>query len=417
MSLCAGRFTGYHFFPKGDSMSIGDNQVAGAAFATAQGTKTSGRLISLDVFRGLTIAGMILVNNAGDWSHVYPALEHAEWDGCTFTDLIFPFFLFIVGTAMPFSFAKRLASGESRGKLLGHVVVRSLILFALGMILSGIPNFNYSHRLILNVLQRIGVIYFMSGAIYLFTGVVAQAVVAVFLIFLYWILMFLVPVPGYGAGVLAPVGNLWWYVDELLLRGWHSHTLYIAGFKLSHAEGILSIIPSISTVLLGSLAGHYLRSARSGIEKAAGMMVFGNLGMVVGIIMSIWFPLNKLLWSSSYTVFTAGFALEVLGVCYWLIDVKGVRSWSRPFVVLGSNAIAVFFLSTLLAIVLDLVTIGRTSVAGGAAEMSLKDYIYSAVFSPLVSSYNASLLFAAVYVLFWLGIMYIFYKRGIFIKI
>lgn len=376
-----------------------------------------GRLISLDVFRGLTIAGMILVNNAGDWTHVYPPLLHAEWDGCTFTDLIFPFFLFIVGTAMPFSFAKRLASGESRGKLLRHVVVRSLILFALGMILSGIPNFNYSHRLILNVLQRIGVIYLMSGAIYLFTGVVAQAVVAVFLIVLYWLLMFLVPVPGYGAGVLAPVGNLWWYVDEVLLQGWHSHTLYVAGWRLNHAEGILSLIPSIATVLLGSLTGHYLRSRRSAIEKAAGMMVFGNFGLVVGIIMSIWFPLNKLLWSSSYVVFTAGFALEVLGVCYWLIDIKGIKSWSQPFVVFGSNAITVFFLSTLMAVILDLVTISRTSASGAGAEVSLKSYVYSAVFSPLASSYNASLIFAIVYVLFWLGIMYIFYKRRIFIKI
>ncbi|MCL4510355.1 MAG: DUF5009 domain-containing protein [Bacteroidetes bacterium] len=369
-------------------------------------SSSPGRLISLDVFRGITIAGMILVNNAGDWSHVYPALAHAEWDGWTPTDLVFPFFLFIIGVAMPFSFTKRLARGESRGKLLRHVITRSLILFALGMLLSGIPNFNYSHRLILNVLQRIGVIYLMSGAIYLFTGVVAQAVVAVFCIVLYWLLMMLVPVPGYGAGVLAPVGNLWWYVDKVLLQGWHYH-----------AEGILSLIPSISTVLLGSLTGHYLRSQRSNIEKAAGMMVFGNFGLVIGVIMSIWFPINKLLWSSSYVVFTAGFALEMLGVCYWLIDIKGIKSWSQPFLVFGSNAITSFFLSTLAALILDLVTVSQMSPAGEAVRVSLKDYIYHAVFSPLASSYNASMIYSIVYVLLWYGVMYVFYKRKIFIKI
>ena len=366
----------------------------------------SGRLISLDVFRGITIAGMILVNNAGDWSHVYPALAHAQWDGWTPTDLVFPFFLFIIGVAMPFSFSKRTARGESKGKLLRHVVIRSLILFALGMLLSGIPNFNYSHRLILNVLQRIGVVYLISGAIYLYTDVVGQAVVAVLGIVVYWLLMMLVPVPGYGAGVLASIGNLWWYVDKILLQGWHYH-----------AEGILSIIPSISTVLLGSLTGHYLRSQRSSIEKASGMLVFGNFGLVIGVIMSIWFPINKLLWSSSYVVFTAGFALEMLGVCYWLIDIKGIKSWSQPFLVFGANAITSFFLSTLVALILDLVTVSQMSPAGEAVRVSLKDYIYHGVFSPLASSYNASMIYSIVYVLLWYGVMYVFYKRKIFIKI
>ncbi len=366
----------------------------------------TGRLVSLDVFRGITIAGMILVNNQGDWSHVYPALAHAQWNGWTPTDLIFPFFLFIMGTAMPFSFAKRIARGEKKSRLIRHVVTRALILIALGMLLSGIPNFNYSHRLILNVLQRIGVIYLISGVIYLFSDVVAQAAVAVIGIVLYWILMLAVPVPGYGAGVLTPIGNMWWYVDKTLLQGWHYH-----------AEGILSLIPSVSTVFLGTLTGHYLRTNRSGIEKASGMMVFGNFGLVIGVIMAIWFPINKLLWSSSYVVFTAGFALEMLGVCYWLIDVKGIKSWTQPFLVFGKNAITSFFLSTLVALILDLVVVSTISAGGVAGRESLKDYIYNALFSPLASSYNASALFSIVYVLIWYGVMYVFYKRKIFIKI
>ena len=375
------------------------------------------RLISLDVFRGLTIAGMILVNNAGDWSHVYPALAHVEWDGWTPTDLVFPFFLFIIGVAMPFSFSKRLAKGESRGKLLKHVFARSLILIALGMLLSGIPNFDFSHRLILNVLQRIGLIYLMAGTIFLFTDVVSQAVVAVSCVVIYWILMLAVPVPGYGAGVLAPVGNMWWYVDKVLLQGWHQHLLVVGQYRLHHAEGILSLIPSISTVLLGSLTGHYLRSGRSGIEKAAGMLVFGNFGILIGSVMAIWFPINKLLWSSSYVVFTAGVALEVLGVCYWLVDVRGFKKWTQPFLVFGSNAITSFFLSTFVALILDIVFVSVSSPAGAAVRESLKSVIYNAVFAPLASSYNASMLYSIAYLLLWYGVMYMFYRKKIFIKI
>ena len=375
------------------------------------------RLISLDVFRGLTIAGMILVNNAGDWSHVYPALAHVEWNGWTPTDLVFPFFLFIVGVAMPFSFSKRLAKGESRGKLLKHVFARSLMLISLGMLLSGIPNFDFSHRLILNVLQRIGLIYLMSGTIFLFTDVVSQAVVAVSCVVIYWILMLAVPVPGYGAGVLAPVGNMWWYVDKVLLQGWHQHLLVVGQYRLHHAEGILSLIPSISTVLLGSLTGHYLRSGRSGIEKAAGMLVFGNFGILIGSVMAIWFPINKLLWSSSYVVFTAGVALEVLGVCYWLVDVRGFKKWTQPFLVFGSNAITSFFLSTFVALILDIVFVSVSSPAGAAVRESLKSVIYNAVFAPLASSYNASMLYSIAYLLLWYGVMYMFYRKKIFIKI
>ncbi len=375
------------------------------------------RLISLDVFRGLTIAGMILVNNAGDWSHVYPALAHVEWDGWTPTDLVFPFFLFIIGVAMPFSFSKRLAKGESRGKLLKHVFARSLMLISLGMLLSGIPNFDFSHRLILNVLQRIGLIYLMAGTIFLFTDVVSQAVVAVSCVVIYWILMLAVPVPGYGAGVLAPVGNMWWYVDKVLLQGWHQHLLVVGQYRLHHAEGILSLIPSISTVLLGSLTGHYLRSGRSGIEKAAGMLVFGNFGILIGSVMAIWFPINKLLWSSSYVVFTAGVALEVLGVCYWLVDVRGFKKWTQPFLVFGSNAITSFFLSTFVALILDIVFVSVSSPAGAAVRESLKSVIYNAVFAPLASSYNASMLYSIAYLLLWYGVMYMFYRKKIFIKI
>lgn len=371
----------------------------------------SGRLVSLDAFRGITIAGMILVNNPGNWNYVYPALQHAEWHGWTPTDLVYPFFLFIIGVAMPFSFSRRIERGDAKSKLFVHVLIRSAILFALGMLLSGLPDYSFSNKLILDVLQRIGVIYLFAGTIVLLTGIVGQAVIGVACIVVYWFLVMLIPVPGYGAGVLAPEGNLWQYVDKVLLTGWHYH-----------AEGILSLIPSISTVLAGTLTGHWLRSTRSHFEKVSAIFVFGNIGMVLGAIMDIWFPINKLLWSSSFVVFTAGFALNLLGVCYWLIDIKGHKRWSTPFLVFGMNAIAAFFLSSLIAHLLGLIKIsfmqgGTSGVITGLVQVSLKSYICSRVFEPLFGAFNGSLLYAITYLLLWLGVMAVFYKKKVFIKI
>jgi predicted acyltransferase len=220
--------------------------------------------------------------------------------------------------------------------------------------------------------------------------------------------MAFVPVPGYGAGVLAPEGNLWQHVDNLLLSGWHYH-----------GEGILSLIPSISTVLFGTLTGHWLRTAKEPFEKVSALFVVGSIGMVVGVIMDIWFPINKLLWSSSYVVFTAGFALNVLGVCCWLIDIKGYKRWSTPFVVFGMNAIAAFFLSSLIGRLLGLIKVTDVSATNPleAVQVSLKGYIYSHFFAPWAENFNASLFYAVAYLLLWLGVMTMFYKKKIFIKI
>ena len=355
-------------------------------------TTTASRLVSLDVFRGITIAGMILVNNPGDWSHVYAPLEHAAWHGWTPTDLIFPFFLFIVGVAMPFSFGRRLLLGDTKFRLWRHVVSRSLALVLLGMILTGIPDFNYYNKLFLDVLQRIGVVYLLAGTIVLLAGTVAQAVTAVACIIVYWILMLVIPVPGYGVGILAPEGNAWQYVDRLLTAGWHNH-----------GEGILSLIPSISTVLFGGLTGIWLRAERAPYEKAVWMFAAGAVGLVVGAILDIWFPINKLLWSSSYVMFTAGFALQMLAFCYLLVDIMHIRRWTWPFLVFGMNAIAVFFLSSLTGKVLGL--------------LGVIPVIFNSLFASWLPPYDSSLVYALCYVLLWLAIMSILYKKGIFIKI
>ncbi|MCK5652245.1 MAG: DUF5009 domain-containing protein, partial [Gemmatimonadetes bacterium] len=326
-----------------------------------------GRLMSLDAFRGLTIAGMILVNNPGSWAHVYPPLAHAEWHGWTPTDLIFPFFLFIVGVALPFSFAKRLARGDSRRDLFLHVLRRSAILLALGLFLGGFPRFDLSTIRIMGVLQRIGVVYLFAASAYLFLKVRGRWVLTATLLLGYWALMTLVPIPGYGAGVLTQDGNLAAYVDRLFLDGhmWR---------ETWDPEGLLSTLPAIGTTLLGIFAGEWLRSERAGGRKTSGLLMAGVVGVAAGLAWDVVFPINKGIWTSSYVVFTAGAALLLLGLLYWMIDVRLWRSWSKPMVVYGMNAIAVFVASGLVARIMGLWRVG------GGEGVPLKTWVYEHVF-------------------------------------
>ena len=368
--------------------------------------KLSGRLLSLDVFRGITIAGMILVNNPGSWDYVYPALRHAEWNGWTPTDLIFPFFLFIVGVAITYSFANRLAKGISRKKLFLQVIRRTLILFALGLFLNGFPYYNLATIRIMGVLQRIALAYFFSSVIYLAFKTRAQVVITVLLLLVYWALMKLVPVPGYGVGILAKEGNLAQYIDNLILKG-HMWT------PTWDPEGFLSTIPAIATTLLGVFTGQFLRSDREPLQKTSTLFLLGNVALVIGVIWDIWFPINKNLWTSSYVIFTGGMALLFLATCYYLIDVKKSTWWTKPFVIYGTNAITVYVLSGILARILILVRIPQPD----GTNVLLKTFIYQNYFASWAGPMNGSLFFALGYIILWLGIMTIFYKKGIFIKI
>jgi predicted acyltransferase len=365
------------------------------------------RMLSLDVFRGLTIAGMILVNNAGNWNAVYGPLKHADWHGWTMTDLVFPFFLFIVGVAMTLSFAKRIARGDSRSALFRQVIRRSLIIFLLGLLLAGFPYFDFSKIRIPGVLQRIAVCYFCAAVIYLTTRLRAQIAWTLGLLATYWLLVVAVPVPGHGAGVLTPEGSLEAYIDSMLLSG---HTYQARPWD---PEGTVSTLPAIATALLGVLTGHWLRAARSAALRVLGLLGGGLVGVGAGLLMDIWLPINKNIWTSSYSVFTAGMALLFLGACYWIVDVKGWKWWTKPFVVFGSNAIAVYVLSGLVS---KSMVVFKTVDAAGK-EVLIKNYLYETWFAPLSSSINASLLWAITYVLIWLGIMWIFYWRKIFLKV
>jgi predicted acyltransferase len=365
------------------------------------------RLVSLDVFRGATIAAMILVNNPGTWSAVYPPLRHAEWHGWTFTDLVFPFFLWIAGVAMTLSFAKRVERGDGRGRLFLHTLRRSAIIFGLGLLLNGFGSSSFATWRIPGVLQRIAVCYLVAAAIFLLTNWRGQVLWTAGLLAAYWMLMTLVPVPGLGPGWLEKGANLAQYVDSLVL-GPHMW----AQTRSWDPEGLVSTLPAIATTLLGVLTGHLLRSARGAEEKTAWMFFSGNALVFAGLVMNAWLPINKNLWTSSFTVFMAGMALNVLAFCYWLVDVKGYKARAKPFAIFGMNAIAIYVLAGVLEGAL-----GAIPVPGPARPVSLQEFLFERLFAPLASPPNASLLWALTFVLLMYSVAWFMYRRKWFIKV
>jgi predicted acyltransferase len=378
---------------------------------------SSQRLLSLDAFRGATIAGMILVNNPGTWSAIYPQLRHAAWNGWTFTDWIFPNFLFIVGVAMTYSFARRIEEGADRQKLMLHVLRRAAIIFLFGLFLAGYPfglalghTFSFSSIRIPGVLQRIAVCYLAASAIMLYGGIRAQLRWTVSLLGLSWLAMKLIPVPGFGAGVLEPTGNLCWYVDSYVLAGHTWRGAPVPGFD---PEGIVSTFPAIATTLFGVLTGHWLRTDRSGAAKTAWMFVAGNGLLLLGAILDMWLPINKNLWTSSYSIFMAGWALVCLAMFYWLIDVKGFRRWATPFAIYGMNAIAVFVLSGVVARTMGLIKVGRSD----GTITSLWGWVFENWYLSWASPINASLLFAISFILVMFVVVWIMWKKRWFLKV
>jgi predicted acyltransferase len=380
-------------------------------------------MVSLDVFRGATIAGMILVNDPGSWGHIYPPLEHAEWNGWTPTDLIFPFFLFIIGVSLTLSFASRIARGVTRRALVIHVVRRSALIFALGLFLNGFPDFDLSSIRIMGVLQRIALCYLVAGLLYLLTfereadtggpvrvraNLRVMAVVVVALLVGYWALMTFVPVPGYGAGHLGKDDNLGAYVDRTLMPGhlWAESVTW-------DPEGFLSTMPAIASLLIGILAGEWLRSDRRAERKALGLAAAGLVLLIVGRLLHPYFPINKNLWTSSFVLFTGGFAMLALAACYWVVDVRAWRKWTAPFLVFGMNAILAYALA---ALVSEVSTDFDFRTANGH-ETTLHGWIYDKFFIPHASPVNASLAFAlfftfAIFVLLWP-----FYRWKIFLRV
>ncbi len=362
------------------------------------------RLVSLDVFRGLTIAGMILVNDPGSWQHIYTPLEHAEWNGWTHTDLVFPFFLFIAGVSMVFSFQSRLAKGATRRDLLLHTLKRGALIILIGIVLHAFPftPSKFPHLRYFGVLQRIGLVYAIGGAIYLYSSRMGRVAIIVAALLGYWMLLRFVPVPGIGSGNFTPEGNLGAYIDRAVQYG----HLYRVTWD---PEGLLSNIPAIGTILLGSLVGELLSSQSTWRNKVTWLVAGGVAGIVLGEVVGLGFPINKNLWSSSYVLFTAGYAMLVLTVCYWLIDVKKWLGWTMPFLVFGMNSILAYAVASLFAKVMEMISVGNESLWG---------WLYNGWFAPYAADpRNASLAFAICFVAMnWL-VMLVFYKKKIFLKV
>jgi len=306
--------------------------------------------------------------------------------------------------------------GDNKAQLALHSLRRAAVIFLLGMILASFPfgllfghQFSFSTVRIPGVLQRIAVCYLVTSLIFLWTSVRTQIGIIIGLLAGYWLLVANVPVPGFGAGVLAPLGSLCWYVDSTVLAGHTWRGAPVPGFD---PEGIVSTIPAVATTLFGVITGHFLRSQKSGEEKSAWMFVAGNLLLLAGLVMDNWLPINKNLWTSTYTVFMAGMALNVFSVCYWLIDVRGMRRGTAFFSIYGLNAITVFFLSGILG---RMVTLIRWDT--GAGTQTLKGWVYGTFFTPWLSPLNASFAFAVAWMMMLFGVAYIMYKRNWIVKV
>ena len=372
--------------------------------------KPSARLVSLDFLRGLTVASMILVNNPGDWGNIYPPLEHSKWNGCTPTDLVFPFFLFIVGVSINFAIGDKRLNPALHNKLITGAARRSVMIFGLAMILSLCMNgFDFTHLRLPGVLPRIAVVFFLCALLFIKTSRRFQIGLFFSILVIYCALMTLVPVPGFGPSNLAPGTNLAAWIDFHILGTNHMWSQS----KTWDPEGILSTLPAISTCLFGVLTGGFLkRKDLPEANKVAWLFSVATLSVIAGLIWDLFFPMNKALWTSSFVLFTGGLATAGLALSYWLIDVQNRKKYTTPFLAFGANAITIYVVSGYLPIVLSLIKINTAQ-----GKKGLTQFLYDNLFTTWLSPVNASLASALAYVILLSFPMIWMYKRKIFIKI
>ncbi len=416
--------------PGGQSARVPEKQ------QTAKAPKE--RLLSLDVFRGLTIAGMLLVNDPGTWSSIYPPLEHAAWNGWTPTDLVFPFFLFIAGVTTHLSLTSRRARGDDESAIRRQIIRRGLLIFLFGFLVNGFPFFTWGHvdgiadptfvqrvvdRLyhwrIMGVLQRIGLAYLFAALLTQGRSLKRQIITVCALLFGYWGLMTLLPVPDSGVMGYLTLNDApktmaaWWdrYLLDWTRFGLGNHT-WVNSLTWD-PEGIFSTIPAIGTAMLGNLAGQWIGTKRQLVDRLNGLFAVGALGMMAGLVWNWVFPINKSIWTSSYVVFSAGMACVSLATIMWIVDVQGWKRWTKPFVIYGMNPMVAFVGSGVMArCIYSIFTVnyhGQT--------IPLETGIYQALFASWLDPVNASLAFAITFVLFWFGILYALYRKQIFFKV
>jgi predicted acyltransferase len=368
--------------------------------------ETTGRLRALDTFRGVTIAGMILVNMPGSWSHVYAPLRHAKWHGCTPTDLVFPFFLFIVGAAMAYSFRKydhRLSPAAIK-----KIARRAVLIFVIGLFLNAFPFHKpFSEFRILGVLQRIAIAYGIGALLYLSLSRTRLIIVSALILIGYWLLLL-----GFGRPEpFALETNLVRAVDLKILGENHVWGGFGVPFD---PEGLLSTLPAVVTVILGALTGRMIQAAAQLRSAVPRILLAGVSAIVLGQLWGLALPINKALWTSSYVLYTAGLAMLFVAVLLWIIDVRGYRRWAYPFVVFGMNPLFLYALSAVW--VRTCIYLIKFETADGTAMNAYK-WLYQSIFVPIAGPLNGSLLFAISHVfLFWL-ILLALYRKRIFIKI
>ncbi len=399
---------------------------AAMAAKTGQMEREGSRLLSLDVFRGVVIAGMILVTDPGTYSAVYWPLRHAEWNGATPTDMIFPSFLVMVGMAMTMSFRSRIARGGSRSGLFRHVLRRSAVMFVLGLVVNGFPDYDLHTLRIPGILQRIAVCYLLGGSMYLLVSevggvgrrrrVVRSAALGGLLVALlagYWALLRWYPVPGFGAGRLDSLGNVAAYLDRSVfgLRHMWAYGLTPGYGVTFDPEGILSTSTALATLLMGVLAGEWMGTDHTRERKALVLACAGAALAAIGYGLQPSLPLNKKILTSTFAMFSGGVALMAFALFYWVLDIRRWRGWEGPALVLGKNAILAFALSTVVTTMSDRIHIG------GSAGLTLHKWGYQFGFLLWLAPMRASLGYALAIVVLNVALLYPLYRRKVFLRV
>ncbi|MBN1952209.1 MAG: DUF1624 domain-containing protein [Bacteroidales bacterium] len=359
------------------------------------------RLLSLDAFRGFTIAAMIMVNNPGSWSHIYPPLEHAPWNGLTPTDLIFPFFLFMIGISVVLAYSKLLEKNTPRRKLYLKILSRTLKIFIVGVALNFIQHFDFSAIRYAGVLQRIAIVFLFASILFLHSGWKLQLYLGAGILVVYWLAMILIPTPGFDRPMLEPGANLAAWVDSRFLPG----VLWQGSWD---PEGILSTFPALVTCIMGMLTGHLIRSELSEDRKVIWMFLLGSAAAICGYMWSWFFPMNKNLWTSSFVLVSGGIAMIVLAASIFRVDMMKKEGISRLGIIFGSNAITIYVLADLIRWPFYGMSIGGASLAEHFVGLSETTGVVPEMLSMLYSVLYLAILFLPAW---WL------YHKRIFIKL
>jgi predicted acyltransferase len=367
--------------------------------------ETSKRLMALDVFRGLTIALMIVVNNPGSWEFVYPPLLHSKWNGCTPTDLVFPFFMFIIGSAMWYSYKKY--NYTLTGNLVWKILRRTLLIYLIGLVINAYATFSIdlTKIRIMGVLARIALGYGIASFIVLGLRIKWVKLLIIVILLGYWAIMVIFG----GDSPFSLEGNFARTFDITVLG--LNHIPEFHGVKFDQT-GLLSTLPSIVNLLLGYLAGRLIDTTEIKTDAVKRLIIYGIAGIAAGLAWAFIFPINKPLWTSSFVLYTSGFASLFLGILFWIIDVKGYAGWTKPFQVFGMNSIFIYVLAEFLAISFWI----KITLSSGET-LSIVNWIYNRCYLPLAGTFNGSLLYALTFTFFCWFVSWILYYKKIFIKL